>query len=70
MTKQLINPPQLLPPRGFNHGILCQSGQVLFLAGQDASDENGRIVRRAAQVAAGDRLAVQVAGGTFGVQVD
>ena len=33
-------------------------------------DENGRIVRRAAQVTAGDRLAVQVADGTFGVQVD
>jgi enamine deaminase RidA (YjgF/YER057c/UK114 family) len=43
MTKQLINPQHLSPPRGFNHGILCNGGQILFLAGQDASDGNGRI---------------------------
>ncbi|MFQ5399269.1 MAG: RidA family protein [Anaerolineae bacterium] len=44
MPKQIINPPQLVPPRGFNHGILASGGRVLFLAGQDASDSNGRIV--------------------------
>ena len=44
MTKQLINPPQLAPPRGFNHGILTEGGRLLFLAGQDASDGNGRII--------------------------
>ncbi len=44
MLKQLINPPHLPPPRGFNHGILCSGGRTLFLAGQDASDGNGRIV--------------------------
>jgi enamine deaminase RidA (YjgF/YER057c/UK114 family) len=44
MTKQLINPPQLPPPRGFNHGIVTEGGHLLFLAGQDASDENGRII--------------------------
>jgi enamine deaminase RidA (YjgF/YER057c/UK114 family) len=42
--KQIINPPQLAAPRGFNHGILASGGQTLFLAGQDASDENGRII--------------------------
>ncbi len=44
MSKQVINPPQLVPPRGFNHGFLCSGGKTLFLAGQDASDANGRIV--------------------------
>ena len=44
MPKQIINPPQLAPPRGFNHGILCDRGRTLFLAGQDGSDANGQIV--------------------------
>lgn len=42
--KQLINPPQLVPPRGFNHGVLCRGGSILFLAGQDATGADGRIV--------------------------
>jgi enamine deaminase RidA (YjgF/YER057c/UK114 family) len=42
--KQLINPPHLPPPRGFNHGILTEGGRLLFLAGQDASGGDGRIV--------------------------
>ena len=44
MNKQLINPPHLPPPRGFNHGILTEGGRLLFLSGQDASDGDGRIV--------------------------
>lgn len=44
MSKQIINPPELPAPRGFNHGILSHGGRVLFLAGQDGSDEDGRIV--------------------------
>lgn len=44
MPKQLINPPHLPPPRGFNHGILCSGGSVLFLAGQDATGADGRVV--------------------------
>src|SRR5262245_53041709 len=51
MEKQIINPPTLAPPRGFNHGILTSGGRLLFLAGQDASDTSGRIV------APGDLLA-------------
>lgn len=42
--KKIITPPQLAPPRGFNHGILCAGGQTLFLAGQDAADSQGSIV--------------------------
>jgi enamine deaminase RidA (YjgF/YER057c/UK114 family) len=42
--KAIINPPELAPPRGFNHGIVTTGGRLLFLAGQDASDGNGRII--------------------------
>ncbi len=44
MPKELINPPELPSPRGFNHGILTQGGRLLFLSGQDASGPDGRIV--------------------------
>ena len=44
MTKKLINPDTLPPPRGFNHGIVASGGRILFLSGQDASDENGHII--------------------------
>lgn len=44
MVKKVIVPPSLPPPKGFNHGILCSGGQLLFLAGQDASDAQGKIV--------------------------
>jgi enamine deaminase RidA (YjgF/YER057c/UK114 family) len=43
MPKEIINPPELAPPRGFSHGITTTGGRLLFLAGQDASDAEGRI---------------------------
>ena len=42
--KRIITPPELAPPRGFDHGFLCEGGKTLFLAGQDAGDSNGNIV--------------------------
>ena len=44
MSKEIINPPGLPAPRGFNHGILTTGGRLLFVAGQDASDGDGRII--------------------------
>lgn len=44
MSKRIITPTGLPQPRGFNHGILTSGGQTLWLAGQDASDAEGRIV--------------------------
>jgi enamine deaminase RidA (YjgF/YER057c/UK114 family) len=44
MAKRIITPPSLARPRGFNHGILTTGGELLWLAGQDASDGDGRIV--------------------------
>jgi enamine deaminase RidA (YjgF/YER057c/UK114 family) len=42
--REIINPPELAPPRGFNHGVVVEGGRLLMLAGQDASDAEGRIV--------------------------
>lgn len=47
MDKTIINPPLLPSPRGFSHGILVSGGggpRLLFLAGQTASDAQGRVV--------------------------
>jgi len=43
-NKKLINPSGLPVPKGFNHGVLVTAGWTLFLAGQDASDSQGKIV--------------------------
>lgn len=70
MLKQLINPPDLPPPRGFNHGILVTGGaRLLFLAGQDAGGTDGRIlavgdvVRQYDQVLHNLQAVVEEAGG-------
>ena len=71
MEKQIINPPTLAPPRGFNHGIAVSGGRLLFLAGQDASDAEGRIVApgdllaQFEQVLCNLQAVVEVAGGTI-----
>lgn len=69
MNKIIINPPELAPPRGFNHGIVTGGGKLLFLAGQDAGDGQGRIVApgdlvgQCAQVLHNLRAVVAAAGG-------
>jgi enamine deaminase RidA (YjgF/YER057c/UK114 family) len=44
VARVIINSAELAAPRGFSHGILVTGGRLLFLAGQDASDTEGRIV--------------------------
>lgn len=44
MAKDVINPETLPAPRGFNHGILMEAGELLFLAGQDATGPDDEIV--------------------------
>lgn len=39
-----INPPELAAPIGFAHGILSEGGRLLWLAGQNGMDPEGRIV--------------------------
>jgi enamine deaminase RidA (YjgF/YER057c/UK114 family) len=43
MNWRIVNPESLVPPRGWNHGLLWDGrGRVLFVAGQTASDASGR----------------------------
>lgn len=71
MAKRVINPDGLAPPRGFNHALLVDGGQVLFLAGQDASDpeenivEPGDLVAQFEQALANLATVVEEAGGSF-----
>lgn len=44
MEKEILNPSELAPARGFNHGIKVSGGDLLFLAGQDGADETETIV--------------------------
>jgi enamine deaminase RidA (YjgF/YER057c/UK114 family) len=43
MSIERVNPGELAAPRGFSHAVVGQ-GTVVFLAGQTALDEQGRIV--------------------------
>ncbi|MGH7267307.1 MAG: RidA family protein [Candidatus Rokuibacteriota bacterium] len=69
--KTIVNPPGLAKPSGFSHGIEAR-GRLLFLAGQTAQDQRGRIVApgdlvaqfRQALVNVGTVL--QARGGTLG----
>lgn len=69
--QRLIAPPSLAAPRGFSHGILVKGGQLLFIAGQDASDVDGNIVapgdlvKQFEQVLRNLNAVVQAAGGTL-----
>ena len=44
MHRDVVNPPELAEPRGFNHGHLVEGGRTLYLAGQDATGPDGDIV--------------------------
>jgi len=55
--REIINPPELARPRGFSHGIAVEGGRLLMLAGQDASDAEGRIKNL--------KAVVEAAGGTL-----
>ena len=44
MQLTVVNPPDLGKPRGFAHGLLAPvGGRILFVAGQVATDADGRI---------------------------
>lgn len=44
MTFSIVNPPSLGEPKGWNHGLLSESGgRVLFVAGMTASDAQGHV---------------------------
>lgn len=44
MTYRIVNPENLGQPRGWNNGMLAEpGGRLLFVAGQTATDANGRV---------------------------
>lgn len=44
MELERVNPPSLAKPSGFAHAVVATGGRVVFLAGQTALDQAGRIV--------------------------
>ncbi|MEV8596897.1 RidA family protein [Streptomyces sp. NPDC052012] len=44
MTAERVNPPELSPPAGFSHAVVCSGTRVVFLAGQTALDGDGKVV--------------------------
>ena len=44
MRKEVVTPPELAEPSGFNHGLGVDGGRTLYLAGQDATGPDGEIV--------------------------
>lgn len=71
MNRTVLNPPSLARPSGFSHGILTTGGQMLFLAGQTASNIDGQIVAlgdivgQYEQVLQNLQTVVEAAGGTM-----
>ena len=43
MTTTMINPPDLIKPRGFSHGA-TGTGRILFIGGQTGADKEGNQV--------------------------
>ena len=43
MTLDRINPPGLPTPSGYAHAVLATGSRIVFLAGQTATDTDGRI---------------------------
>src|SRR6266508_1982452 len=46
-----VNPPSLAKPAGYSHGWEVQGGKTLYLAGQVAFDQDGKVVGKGDLVA-------------------
>ncbi len=44
MPRTVVNPPDMVKPVGFSHGVAVTGGRLLFLAGQVAFDKDGHVV--------------------------
>lgn len=44
MELERVNPPGLAEPSGFAHAVVATGGRIVFLAGQTALDQDGRII--------------------------
>ena len=50
-----INPPSLVKPSGYSHGVASDGKRTIYLAGQIASDENGNVTNAGDMVRQFDR---------------
>ncbi len=41
---EVVNPPELPAPSGFAHAVVSRGGSTVWLAGQTALDQQGRVV--------------------------
>ena len=53
MAKEVIVPGDVIPARGFSHAI--KTGKFVFVAGQTATDEQGKIMGKGDMAAQADR---------------
>ncbi|MFJ5175671.1 RidA family protein [Streptomyces griseoviridis] len=44
MSTERVNPPALSPPTGFSHAVVATGTRIVFLAGQTALDQDGKVV--------------------------
>ncbi|MFD9794657.1 RidA family protein [Streptomyces sp. NPDC059070] len=44
MSLHRVNPAELSPPTGFSHAVTAVGSRLVFLAGQTALDEGGKVV--------------------------
>lgn len=65
MPPKIVNPADLPAPHGYSHGMLLDSGRLLFIAGQLGLDESGDrdFVSQFGRSLAAIRLIVEEAGG-------
>ncbi len=68
--KQLINPPSLVKPRGFNHGIWCPVGSFSFSRGKRPATRTATLSpaiwwRSIEQVLLNHKAVVEAAGGVM-----
>jgi enamine deaminase RidA (YjgF/YER057c/UK114 family) len=67
----IINPPGLVRPVGFSHGVASRGGRMLFVAGQTAHNADGQVVApgdvvgQYEQALRNIHVVVQAAGGTM-----
>jgi reactive intermediate/imine deaminase len=59
LAKEVIAPADVVPARGFSHAI--KAGKTVFVAGQTATDEAGKVIGKGDMIAQTDRAYENVA---------
>jgi enamine deaminase RidA (YjgF/YER057c/UK114 family) len=67
MTAEIVNPPAMPQPIGYNHGVVMNGSRILFIAGQVGLGDRGApgdLVTQFSRALAHVREVVTLAGGT------